>query len=94
MLPVTHGIEFTKLNIVLYTILLVFAAALPYLVGMSHLIYLVSSTILGIIFLYYAVKLKNTEERKVAMDTFKYSIYYLMLLFVALLVDHYYVIVI
>lgn len=93
MLPVTHGIEFTKLNIVLYTILLVFAAALPYLVGMSYLIYLVSSTILGVIFLYYAIKLKNTSERKVAMDTFKYSIYYLMILFIALLVDHYYPIV-
>lgn len=93
MLPVTHGIEFTKLNIVLYTILLVFAAALPYLVGMSYLIYLVSSTILGVIFLYYAIKLKNTSERKVAMDTFKYSIYYLMILFIALLVDHYYPII-
>ena len=90
MLPVTHGIEFTKLNIVLYTILLLFAAALPYLVGMSYLIYLVSSTILGLIFLYYAIKLKFTQERKVAMDTFKYSIYYLMILFVALLVDHYF----
>ena len=90
MLPVTHGIAFTKLNIVLYTILLLFAAALPFLVGMSHLIYLVSSTILGVIFLFYAIKLKRTEERKVAMDTFKYSINYLMLLFVALLVDRYY----
>jgi heme o synthase len=90
MLPVTHGIAFTKLNIVLYTILLLFAAALPYLVGMSYLIYLVSSTILGLIFLYYALKLQMTKERKVAMDTFKYSITYLMLVFVALLVDHYF----
>ncbi len=90
MLPVTHGIEFTKLNIILYTILLIFAAALPYLVGMSYLIYLVSSSILGAIFLYYAIKLKIKEERKIAMDTFKYSITYLMLLFVALLVDHYF----
>jgi heme o synthase len=90
MLPVTHGIEFTKLNIVLYTIILLFAGALPYLVGMSHLIYLVSSSILGLIFLYYAIKLMMTEERKVAMDTFKYSITYLMVLFVVLLVDHYF----
>lgn len=90
MLPVTHGIEFTKVNIVLYTILLLFAGALPYLVGMSYLIYLVSSTILGIIFLYYAIKLKRTDDRKVAMATFKYSIYYLMILFVALLIDHHY----
>ena len=87
MLPVTHGIEFTKLNIVLYTILLLFAGALPYLVGMSQLIYLLVSSVLGLIFLYYAVKLKRSEERKVAMQTFKYSIYYLMILFVALIVD-------
>ena len=90
MLPVTHGITFTKLNIVLYTILLLFAAALPYLVGMSFLIYLICSTILGLIFLYYAIKLKMTKERKVAMDTFKYSITYLMLLFVVLLIDHHF----
>ncbi|MGX5175244.1 heme o synthase [Aliikangiella sp. IMCC44653] len=89
MLPVTHGIEFTKLNIVFYTILLIFAAALPYLVGMSGIIYLVGSTLLGLIFLYYAIKLMRTEERKVAMDTFRYSIYYLMILFVLLIVDRY-----
>lgn len=88
MLPVTHGIEFTKWNILLYTILLLFASILPYLVGMSYLIYLISAIILGGIFLYYAIKLKYSEQRKVAMDTFKYSIYYLMLLFIALLVDH------
>ncbi|MDH5629484.1 MAG: heme o synthase [Gammaproteobacteria bacterium] len=90
MLPVTHGIEFTKFNIVLYTILLFFAGLLPYLVGMSYLIYLVVSSILGLIFIYYAFKLMFSNERKVAMDTFKYSIYYLMILFVALLVDHNY----
>ena len=87
MLPVTHGIEFTKVSIVLYTVLLLFAGALPFFTGMSHLIYLLTSTILGLIFLYYALKLLRTEERRVAMDTFKYSIYYLMLLFIALLVD-------
>ncbi|MCW8877277.1 MAG: heme o synthase [Kangiellaceae bacterium] len=87
MLPVTHGIEFTKMNIVLYTVLLLFAGALPFFTGMSYLIYLFVSTILGLIFLYYALKLLRTEERRVAMDTFKYSIYYLMLLFIALLVD-------
>jgi heme o synthase len=89
MLPVTHGIEFTKLNIVFYTILLIFAAALPYLVGMSGIIYLIGSSILGLIFLYYAIKLMRTKERKVAMDTFRYSIYYLMILFVLLIVDRY-----
>ena len=90
MLPVTHGIDFTKTNIILYTILLIFAGLLPYLVHMSGLIYLVSSSILGIIFLVYAIRLKLTEERKIAMDTFKYSIQYLLLMFVALLVDHYF----
>ncbi len=90
MLPVTHGIDFTKTNIILYTILLIFAGLLPYLVGMSGLIYLISSTILGLIFLVYAVRLKLTDDRKLAMDTFKYSIQYLLLMFVALLVDHYY----
>ncbi len=90
MLPVTHGIDFTKTNIILYTILLIFAGLLPYLVHMSGLIYLISSTILGLIFLVYAIRLKLSDDRKLAMDTFKYSIQYLLLIFVALLVDHYY----
>lgn len=90
MLPVTHGIDFTKTSIILYTILLILAGLLPYLTHMSGLVYLISSTILGLIFLAYAIKLKFTEERKIAMDTFKYSINYLLLMFVALLVDHYF----
>jgi protoheme IX farnesyltransferase len=90
MLPVTHGIDFTKTSIILYTVLLIFAGLLPYLTHMSGLIYLVSSTILGLIFLWYTFKLKFSEERKIAMDTFKYSINYLLLMFVALLVDHYF----
>jgi len=90
MLPVTHGIDFTKTSIILYTILLFFAGLLPYLTRMSGLVYLISSTILGIIFLAYAIKLKLSDERKIAMDTFKYSINYLLLIFVALLVDHYF----
>lgn len=90
MLPVTHGIDFTKTNIVLYTILLIFAGLLPYLTHMSGLIYLVVSTILGLIFMAYAVKLKMTDDRQLAMATFKYSINYLLLMFIALLVDHYY----
>lgn len=90
MLPVTHGIDFTKTNIILYTVLLIFAGLLPYLTHMSGLIYLVSSTVLGLIFLWYTIKLKLSEERKIAMDTFKYSINYLLLMFVALLVDHYF----
>jgi len=90
MLPVTHGIDFTKTNIVLYTVLLMFAGLLPYLTRMSGMIYLISSTILGLIFLAYAVRLKLSKERKIAMDTFKYSIQYLLLMFIALLVDHYF----
>jgi protoheme IX farnesyltransferase len=92
MLPVTHGIEFTKTTIVLYTLLLLFAGALPYLTHLSGLIYLVGSTILGLQFLYYALKLKFSNDRKVAMQTFKFSIQYLMFLFILLLVDHYYLI--
>lgn len=90
MLPVTHGIDFTKTMIILYTVLLIFAGLLPYLTRMSGLVYAVSSSILGLIFLAYAVKLKLSDERKIAMDTFRYSINYLMLMFVALLVDHYF----
>ncbi len=90
MLPVTHGIEFTKTSIILYTILLIFAGLLPYLTHMSGLVYVISSSILGLIFLAYAVKLKLSDERKIAMDTFKYSINYLLLMFIALLVDHYF----
>ncbi len=90
MLPVTHGIEFTKTSIILYTVLLIFAGLLPYLTRMSGLVYAISSSILGLIFLAYAVKLKLSDERKIAMDTFKYSINYLLLIFVALLVDHYF----
>ncbi len=90
MLPVTHGIDFTKTSIILYTILLIFAGLLPYLTRMSGLVYAISSSILGLIFLGYAVKLKLSKERKIAMDTFKYSINYLLLMFIALLVDHYF----
>lgn len=90
MLPVTHGIDFTKTSIVLYTLLLFFAGLLPYLTRMSGMIYLISSTILGLIFLAYAIRLKLSKERKIAMDTFKYSIQYLLLMFIALLVDHYF----
>lgn len=90
MLPVTHGIDFTKTSIILYTVLLIFAGWLPYLTHMSGLIYLISSTILGGIFLAYTIKLKLSDDRKIAMDTFKYSINYLLLIFIALLVDHYF----
>ena len=89
MLPVTHGIEFTKTSILLYTVLLCVVCLLPYLIGMTGLIYLFGSTILNAGFLYYAWKLKFTASESTAMKTFKFSILHLMVLFVVLLVDHY-----
>jgi protoheme IX farnesyltransferase len=90
MLPVTHGIDFTKTTIIFYTILLFFASILPYLVKMSGLIYLIVAIGLGLIFLIYSIRLKCSKNPQLAMDTFKYSIHYLLLLFLTLLVDHYY----
>ncbi|WP_025821502.1 heme o synthase [Shewanella marina] len=90
MLPVTHGIEFTKTCILLYTILMTLACLLPVLVGMSGPIYFVSSSILSSIFIYKAWQLKYADRPGLAMNVFKYSIYQLMLLFIALLVDHYF----
>ncbi|MEE4246358.1 MAG: heme o synthase [Kangiellaceae bacterium] len=89
MLPVTHGIEFTKTNIIFYTILLLLSTLLPYLTKMFGIIYLIGSTLLGIIFLVYALKLKFADKPGLAMATFGYSIVYLMLLFLIMLVDHY-----
>lgn len=90
MLPVTHGLPYTRTQILLYTILLVITTLLPYLFGMSGLIYLLSAVILGAIFLFYAIKLyRCPDDDKIAWHTFGYSINYLMLLFVALLLDHY-----
>ena len=89
MLPVTHGIAFTKTCVLLYTVLLCLVCFLPYLVDMSGLIYLVGSTILNAGFMYYAIKLKYKPTETTAMDTFKFSILHLMILFVVLLADHY-----
>jgi protoheme IX farnesyltransferase len=91
MLPVTHGEEYTRLNILLYTILLVLITIIPYLTGMSGLIYLVSALALDVVFLFYAIQMRRTPENlELPMKTFKYSISYLGLLFAALLVDHYF----
>jgi heme o synthase len=90
MLPVTHGIEYTRLQILLYTILLVLVTLLPYLTGMSGFIYLAAAAGLNSVFMYYALALKRTAEANLPMRTFKYSITYLMLLFAALLIDHYF----
>lgn len=89
MLPVTHGIKFTKLNIYLYTILLVVVSVLPFVIGMSGLFYVIGALVLGARFLFWASQLYHTDKPVVAMQTFKFSIVYLMLLFVFLLIDHY-----
>ncbi len=89
MLPVTHGVEFTRLQILLYTVLLLPVTLLPYLTGMSGLLYLSAAMPLGLGFIYYAVMMMIKKSDKIAMKTFAYSIFYLMLIFAALLIDHY-----
>jgi protoheme IX farnesyltransferase len=90
MLPVTHGVEFTKTLVLLYTVLLIIATLLPYLTGMCGLIYLVGASALGAVFLLYALRLKLQHDARLPMQTFGYSITYLFLLFAVLLVDHYF----
>ena len=92
MLPVTHGEQFTRQHILLYTVLLVLVTILPYLTGMSGLIYLVAAIGLGIAFLYYAIRMQRDMDKELPMKVFRFSITYLMLLFAALLVDHYFII--
>jgi protoheme IX farnesyltransferase len=90
MLPVAYGVEFTRLHILLYTILLALVTLLPYLTGMSGLIYLLAAVILGGRFVRHAVALRRPDAPpQLPMKVFRYSINYLMLLFAALLVDHY-----
>jgi protoheme IX farnesyltransferase len=92
MLPVAYSIEFTRLHILLYTILLVIVTLMPYLTGMSGLIYFAAALGLGGFFIYRALQLKTQADEKLPMQTFSFSITYLALLFAALLVDHYIVI--
>ena len=89
MLPNTHGEQYTLLHIVLYTLIMLAASILPYVYGMSGLVYLFSALILGFVFLGYTVKLYRNYSDALAKKTFKYSIWYLSLLFGALLIDHY-----
>lgn len=89
MLPLTHGITFTKLNIILYTVLLTCVSQLPYWVGMSGLPYFVGIMTLNIIFLYFAYRLYYTKDKGYAIRTFRFSIHYLGLLFLLLLCDHF-----
>lgn len=90
MLPVTHGVEFTRLHILLYTILLFIVSLLPFIIYMSGFIYLITAVILGSIFLRYAIRLYYSDSDKLAMQTFQFSILYLSILFAALLIDHYF----
>ena len=89
MLPVTHGVAFTKLQIVLYTIILFLVSLFPYIVLMSGTIYLLSALILSSLFLFYSVRLYLSDDDKYAMQTFWFSIYYIFLIFIALIVDHF-----
>ena len=89
MLPVTHGVVFTKLQIVLYTIILFIVSLLPYVVLMSGIIYLISALALSSVFLYYSINLYFSDSDNDAMSTFQFSIYYIFLIFLALLIDHF-----
>jgi heme o synthase len=89
MLPVTHGVVYTRWHVLYYTILLVVVTVLPYLTGMSGLFYLGGALVLGFGFLYYAIRLLNPPDDFFPMRVFNYSIVYLMALFAFLLIDHY-----
>ena len=89
MLPVTHGVRFTRWHIFFYTILLVIVTTLPFLTGMSGALYLAGVTVLNLGFLWYAFRLLRENDERLPMQTFGYSIIYLMVLFVFLLADHY-----
>lgn len=90
MLPVTHGVAYTRLQIVLYTILLIVSTLLPFLSGMSGLIYLAAALVLNGRFLYFVLALNRGTRPELPMLTFKFSITYLMWLFAALILDHYF----
>jgi protoheme IX farnesyltransferase len=89
MLPVTHGIAYTRLHVLLYTVILVLVTLLPYLTRMSGLVYLVVALGLNAAFLSYAIRLKMTTRTELPMKVFRFSVQYLMWLFLALLADHY-----
>ncbi len=89
MLPVTHGEAFTKLHIMLYTLIMFAITLLPYVTRMSGMIYLIGAIVLGGRFLWHSGRLMWGDDRRASIDTFKYSITYLMLLFVVMLADHY-----
>lgn len=88
MLPVTHGVEYTRWHVLYYTVLLLVVSLLPFVTGMTGLVYAAGALVLGIGFLWYAIRLLNPPSERFAMDVFNYSIVYLMALFAFLLVDH------
>jgi protoheme IX farnesyltransferase len=93
MLPVTHGDAYTRLNVLLYTVLLVLITIIPYLTGMSGLIYLLTAIVLDIRYLYYSIRMwREPEDIELPMRSFRFSIAYLGLLFSALLIDHYFLV--
>jgi protoheme IX farnesyltransferase len=89
MLPVTHGIPFTRLQVLLYTIIMFIVTLMPYLTRMSGIFYLIGAVIFGGIFLKYAIQMQSGKDPRIAMKTFGYSIIYLMVIFALLLIDHY-----
>ncbi len=89
MLPVTHGVEYTRRQVLLYTIIMCAVTLMPFATRMSGIVYLVGVIILNAIFLYYAIKMQSGKDPSMPMKTFGYSIIYLTLLFALLLVDHY-----
>jgi protoheme IX farnesyltransferase len=89
MLPVTHGVAFTKLHILLYTVIMFLITLLPYATRMSGPLYLLGALVLGGGFLYWAIELIRDKNPNAPMDTFRYSIIYLMALFLIMLMDHY-----
>jgi len=89
MLPVTHGIPFTRRQVLFYTIILVAVTALPFAVRMSGPLYFTGAMLLGAIFLSYAIRMQSGKDQRLPIKTFGYSIIYLMLIFALLLIDHY-----
>jgi protoheme IX farnesyltransferase len=91
MLPVTHGEAYTRINILFYTILLVLITIIPYLTGMSGLIYLTTALVLDAVYMYYSIQMwRDPDDLELPMKSFKFSISYLGFLFAALLIDHYF----
>lgn len=94
MLPVTHGESYTRLQILLYTLLMIITTVFPFMTGMSGIIYLIGATVLNLRFLYWALRVYKAEDKAAPLAMFWYSIKYIMWLFVVLLVDHYSVVMV